>query len=68
VLAVILYFVYIQLMSAAKVWLARGTVPEWTGLWWVHAVVGGLALLVVMGPRWLQRARYRDSGAAAAPA
>jgi lipopolysaccharide export system permease protein len=68
VLAVVLYFVYIQLMSAAKVWIARGTVPEWVGLWWVHAVVGGLAVLVVMGPRWLQRARHRDARAAAVPA
>jgi lipopolysaccharide export system permease protein len=58
-LAVIIYFVYIQFISAAKVWLARGTVPEWLGLWWVHVLVAGLALLVVSGPQWLARMRYR---------
>jgi lipopolysaccharide export system permease protein len=59
VLAVLIYFVYTQLMVAGKVWIARGTVPEWLGFWWVHAAVLGLSLLIVMGPRWLARARYR---------
>jgi lipopolysaccharide export system permease protein len=60
VLAVLIYFVYTQLISAAKVWIARGTMPEWLGLWWVHLVVAGFAVLVVMGPRWIARARYRS--------
>jgi lipopolysaccharide export system permease protein len=59
VVAVLIYFVYLQLVTAAKVWIGRGTVPEWLGLWWVHLLVGGLALLVVAGPRWLARLRYR---------
>lgn len=59
VLAVIVFFVYLQLMSAGKVWIARGTVPAWIGLWWVHAAVGAFAALIVLGPRWIQRARYR---------
>lgn len=62
VLAIIVFFVYLQLMSAGKVWIARGTVPAWLGLWWVHAAVGAFAVLIVMGPRWIQRARYREVG------
>jgi lipopolysaccharide export system permease protein len=63
VLAVIVFFVYLQLLSAGKVWIARGTVPPWLGLWWVHAAVGAFAALIVLGPRMIQRARYRGPGA-----
>jgi lipopolysaccharide export system permease protein len=59
VFAIIIYIVYTYVMSAAKVWIARGTVPEWLGLWWVHAIVGGAALLIFKGPSMLQRLRYR---------
>ena len=64
VFAILIYFVYTNFMSAAKVWIVRGTMPEWLGLWWVHLVVGALALLMVMGPRWISRLRYRGAGAA----
>jgi lipopolysaccharide export system permease protein len=57
-LAVLVYFVYSNLLSAGKVWLARGIVPEWVGLWWTHAAIGVLALAVILAPQWLQRLRY----------
>jgi lipopolysaccharide export system permease protein len=66
VFAVVIFFVYIQLMSAGKVWVARGTTPAWLGLWWVHLFVAGFATLIIMGPRWLQRSRYRETGRAVA--
>jgi lipopolysaccharide export system permease protein len=50
-IAVVIYFVYSNLLTAGKVWLARGTTPEIMGLWWTHAVVALLALLVIVGPR-----------------
>jgi lipopolysaccharide export system permease protein len=62
-LAVLIYFVYSNLVSAGKVWLARGTVPEFVGLWWVHVAVALLAFLVIMGPRGVTRLRYRASAA-----
>lgn len=56
-LAVVIYFIYSNLISAGKVWLSRGTIPEALGLWWTHAVVALLALAVIFGPRaW---ANYR---------
>jgi lipopolysaccharide export system permease protein len=58
-LAVLIYFVYSNLVSAGKVWLARGTVPEAVGLWWVHIAVALLAFVVIMGPRGITRLRYR---------
>jgi lipopolysaccharide export system permease protein len=58
-LAVLIYFVYSNLVSAGKVWLARGTVPEVVGLWWVHIAAALLAFVVIMGPRGITRLRYR---------
>lgn len=57
--AILIYFVYTQFMTAAKAWAARGAVPDWLGLWWVHVVVALLALALISGPRWIARARYR---------
>jgi len=60
-LAVVIYFVYSNLISAGKVWIARGTVPEAVGLWWTHAAVVLLALAVIFGPRALARLRHRSA-------
>jgi lipopolysaccharide export system permease protein len=62
-LAVLIYFVYSTLVSAAKSWLARGTVPEFLGLWWVHLVVLLLAFVILLGPPAITRLRYRMSAA-----
>jgi lipopolysaccharide export system permease protein len=64
--AVLIFFVYINLTIAGKMWLARGTTPAWLGLWWVHAVVIAIAAAILLGPRWLARARYRRNMALAA--
>jgi lipopolysaccharide export system permease protein len=61
--AIVLYFVYSNLVSAAKVWIARGTVPEWLGLWWTHALVVLLALAFIFGPRLVGRLRHREAAA-----
>ena len=58
-LAVVIYFVYSNLVSAGKVWIARGTVPEPVGLWWVHIAVVLIGLGSIWIPRGLSRVRYR---------
>lgn len=60
--AVVIYFLYSNLISVGKVWVARGTVPEALGLWWTHAAVVLLALVVIAGPRLATRLRYRIRG------
>lgn len=57
--AVLIFFVYINLMIAGKTWIEKGVVPGWLGLWWVHLAVAGLAVAILFAPRWLARARYR---------
>jgi lipopolysaccharide export system permease protein len=56
---ILIYFVYSNFLSGAKVWIARGTMPSWLGLWWVHAIVVLLAIVIIYGPKWIARARHR---------
>jgi lipopolysaccharide export system permease protein len=56
---ILIYFVYSNFLSGAQVWIARGKMPTWLGLWWVHIVVVILAVIVISGPKWIARARYR---------
>jgi len=58
-IAVVIYFLYLNLVAVGKVWIGRGTVPPALGLWWTHAVVVLLALAVIVGPGLLNRLRYR---------
>jgi lipopolysaccharide export system permease protein len=34
-------------MSIASVWVQRGVISEWLGMWWVHGAVVALALLML---------------------
>jgi lipopolysaccharide export system permease protein len=57
--AILIFFLYIELAIAGKMWLERGVTPGWLGLWWVHAVVAMFGAAIILVPRWLARARYR---------
>jgi lipopolysaccharide export system permease protein len=57
--AVLIFFVYINLMIAGKMWISKGFTPGWLGLWWVHGAVALLAAGILFTPRWLAQARYR---------
>jgi len=46
-LAIVVYFVYSNLLSAAKVWVEKGELPPAVGVWWVHLAVLGLGLYLV---------------------
>jgi len=56
--AVLIFFVYINLAIAGRLWLSRGAIPEWLGLWWVHASVVLLAAAILLLPKLRARARY----------
>lgn len=69
--AVLIFFVYINLAIAGRQALTRGAVPQWIGLWWVHAVVVLLAVAILLLPKWMARLRYARNtrpAAAAVPA
>ena len=60
-IAVLLYFIYANLISAAQVWIEKGSLPPEVGTWWVHALflIGGLVLLHRQSPMsgWGHRAQ-----------
>lgn len=58
-LAIVIYFLYSSLINAGQTWLVRGAVPEYLGLWWVHAAVVLLTLLVIGLPVLTARVRYK---------
>ena len=45
--AIVVYFVYSNLLSAGKVWLEKGHLPPMVGIWWVHAAAIILGLYLV---------------------
>lgn len=50
VLGVLLYVVYSNFLGVARVWLERGNLPPWLGLWLVHllAIAVGAVMLAFM--------------------
>lgn len=47
--AILIFIVYFNLVSLSKSWIAAGTIPWWIGIWWVHILFAGGALL------WLKK-------------
>lgn len=45
--AVLVYLIYANLLAAGRGWLERGQIPEFVGLWWVHALFLVAALLML---------------------
>jgi lipopolysaccharide export system permease protein len=58
-IAVLIYFLYFNLISSGKSWIAKGQIPAVLGLWWVHLAVILIALAVMAGPGLIGRLRYR---------
>ena len=60
--AILLYFVYANLLSAAQVWIEKGRLPPGVGTWWVHAIflAAGFVMINRQSPvtRWMRRRRY----------
>jgi lipopolysaccharide export system permease protein len=46
--AIVLYFVYSQLLYAAKAWLEKGDLSPAVGVWWVHLAALALGLYLVV--------------------
>lgn len=46
-MGLLIYVIYANLQSIARVWVERGVVPEWVGMWWVHAALLLVALFLI---------------------
>ncbi|GAC1329783.1 MAG: hypothetical protein NVSMB15_02610 [Steroidobacteraceae bacterium] len=45
--AIVVYFVYSNLLSAAKVWLEKDELSPLVGVWWVHVAALALGLYLI---------------------
>jgi len=46
--ALVVYYIYSNLLSASKIWVEKGDLPPSIGVWWVHAAALALGLYLVM--------------------
>jgi lipopolysaccharide export system permease protein len=46
--AIVVYFVYSNLLSAAKAWLEKGDLPPQIGVWWIHLAALALAFYLLL--------------------
>ncbi len=46
--AIVIYAVYANLGMAAVKWISRGIIPPSIGMWWLHAALGVLILLILV--------------------
>lgn len=53
--AMLTYLAYLGALIAVRDALGKGKLPPWAGLWWVHLVFLGVALVLIYGPGLLQR-------------
>jgi lipopolysaccharide export system permease protein len=46
-IGLLVFIIYFNLMSAGKAWLEQGTVSPMIGIWWVHALMLSIALILL---------------------
>ena len=53
-IALLIYIIYANMTSIARIWFERGLVADWLGMWWVHVLVAvGALLLLARDGGWL---------------
>ncbi len=64
-IALFVYLIYANLLSIARFWVERGVMTDAVGMWWVHAAVALLGLLMLARESgWLVRAPLVEPRAA----
>ena len=64
-IALFVYLIYANLLLIGRVWVERGIMTDAVGMWWVHAVVALLGLLMLAREGgWFVRARIIEPKAA----
>jgi len=47
-MAVMVYLLYSNFLKVSDSWLSHSQIPQWVGLWWVHLVIIGLFVLLMI--------------------
>ena len=55
----LVFIIYFNLLSAGKAWLEKGSAPPELGLWWVHLLMGSVALLMLAVQNGMHRRLFR---------
>jgi lipopolysaccharide export system permease protein len=55
----LVFIIYLNMMSAAKAWVEQSTISPALGIWWVHASVLALALLLLAVQNGYHRRLFR---------
>ncbi len=63
---ILVFIVYANLLTAAKVWVSRETLPPAIGMWWVHLLFAGVALYLINRQQGVRRRRQRKTVVATA--
>jgi lipopolysaccharide export system permease protein len=58
-IGLLIFIVYFNLLSAARAWLESGQIPRELGMWWVHASLFALGLLMLGMQNGLHRRLFR---------
>jgi lipopolysaccharide export system permease protein len=45
--AILIYVVYVNLLFVARNWIEQKSIPIWLGMWWVHLLFLGLAIIII---------------------
>lgn len=65
----LLYISYANTISIARVWVEREEIPSWLGIWWVHAALALIALVLLARESGVfRRQRYLGPGTRREPA
>jgi lipopolysaccharide export system permease protein len=62
-IAILVYFLYSQLLVAARTYVEDDSVPRFIGLWWVHGIAIGLAVWLLFRESPPTRARLMPAAA-----
>lgn len=52
IIALLIYFIYINSLEIAQKWLEREILPVWLGVWWVHGILGIGVLTAFLKREW----------------
>ena len=61
-IAILVYFLYSNLLGISKTLMVRAEIPFYLGLWWVHGLLIAVIILLLQAQRlrfWLSRHRHR---------
>jgi lipopolysaccharide export system permease protein len=58
-IGLLVFIIYLNMLSAARAWIEQGATPEALGLWWVHGLMLLLAALLLAAQSSMHKRIFR---------